>query len=104
MCPWLSHAYGYAGNLFVNTAIINFRLVIWSSYLFQNALWVILAIFQVGTSLGAKRGLLLRGGNILEKFSMVNTIVLDKTGTLTIGRPVVTKVVASGSLESNDPM
>ncbi|XP_044490121.1 copper-transporting ATPase PAA1, chloroplastic [Mangifera indica] len=58
----------------------------------------------VGTSLGAKRGLLLRGGNILEKFSMVNTIVLDKTGTLTIGRPVVTKVVASGSLESNDPM
>ncbi|KAJ0009936.1 hypothetical protein Pint_33284 [Pistacia integerrima] len=57
----------------------------------------------VGTSLGARRGLLLRGGNILEKFSMVNTIVFDKTGTLTIGRPVVTKVVTSGSPKSTDP-
>ncbi|KAK2982335.1 hypothetical protein RJ640_009032 [Escallonia rubra] len=51
----------------------------------------------VGTSLGATRGLLLRGGNILEKFSMVNTVVFDKTGTLTIGRPVVTKVVTQAS-------
>ncbi|CAJ1936051.1 unnamed protein product [Sphenostylis stenocarpa] len=47
----------------------------------------------VGTSLGAKRGLLVRGGNILEKFAMVNTVVFDKTGTLTIGRPVVTNIV-----------
>uniref|UniRef100_I1KR30 HMA domain-containing protein n=1 Tax=Glycine max TaxID=3847 RepID=I1KR30_SOYBN len=47
----------------------------------------------VGTSLGAKRGLLLRGGNILEKFAMVDTVVFDKTGTLTVGRPVVTNIV-----------
>lgn len=51
--------------------------------------------FQVGTSLGATRGLLLRGGDILEKFSEVDAIVFDKTGTLTIGKPVVTKVIAS---------
>ncbi|TXG53938.1 hypothetical protein EZV62_019194 [Acer yangbiense] len=56
----------------------------------------------VGTSLGATRGLLLRGGNVLEKFSMVNTIVFDKTGTLTIGRPVVTEVLTLGSLKSAD--
>jgi len=48
---------------------------------------------KVGTSLGAKRGLLVRGGNILEKFAMVNTVVFDKTGTLTVGRPVVTNIV-----------
>lgn len=54
---------------------------------------LILWNFQVGTSLGATKGLLLRGGNVLEKFAMVDTIVFDKTGTLTIGRPVVTKVV-----------
>ncbi|XP_020526220.1 copper-transporting ATPase PAA1, chloroplastic isoform X2 [Amborella trichopoda] len=47
----------------------------------------------VGTSLGATRGLLIRGGDVLEKFALVNTIVFDKTGTLTAGRPVVTKVV-----------
>ncbi|GMP39014.1 hypothetical protein CsSME_00010027 [Camellia sinensis var. sinensis] len=56
----------------------------------------------VGTSLGATRGLLLRGGNVLEKFSMVNTIVFDKTGTLTIGRPVVTKVVTLGHENNKD--
>ncbi|ONK60702.1 uncharacterized protein A4U43_C08F21670 [Asparagus officinalis] len=51
----------------------------------------------VGTSLGATRGLLLRGGNVLEKFAGVDTIVFDKTGTLTIGRPVVTKIMVSKS-------
>lgn len=58
--------------------------------------------FQVGTSLGATKGLLLRGGNILEKFSMVDTIVFDKTGTLTIGRPVVTKVMTHAREENID--
>ncbi|KAH1098785.1 hypothetical protein J1N35_015706 [Gossypium stocksii] len=56
----------------------------------------------VGTSLGATRGLLLRGGNILEKFSMVNAIIFDKTGTLTIGRPVVTKVVTPSRMDHSD--
>ncbi|MBA0738984.1 hypothetical protein Gogos_012291, partial [Gossypium gossypioides] len=56
----------------------------------------------VGTSLGATRGLLLRGGNILEKFSMVNVIIFDKTGTLTIGRPVVTKVVTPSCMDHSD--
>ncbi|GMI74673.1 HEAVY METAL ATPASE 6, HEAVY METAL ASSOCIATED PROTEIN 38, Arabidopsis thaliana heavy metal ATPase 6 [Hibiscus trionum] len=56
----------------------------------------------VGTSLGATRGLLLRGGNILEKFSMVNAIVFDKTGTLTIGRPVVTKIITPSGMDHSD--
>ncbi|KAK3123724.1 hypothetical protein QOZ80_8AG0635110 [Eleusine coracana subsp. coracana] len=55
----------------------------------------------VGTSLGATRGLLLRGGDVLEKFSDVDAVVFDKTGTLTIGRPVVTKVIVSHSGNSN---
>ncbi|KAG2409943.1 Copper-transporting ATPase [Vigna angularis] len=54
----------------------------------------------VGTSLGAKRGLLLRGGNILEKFAMVNTVVFDKTGTLTVGRPVVTNIITAPCMKS----
>ncbi|KAK9690834.1 hypothetical protein RND81_09G157200 [Saponaria officinalis] len=62
----------------------------------------------VGTSLGAKRGLLLRGGDVLEKLSMANVIVFDKTGTLTLGKPVVTKVITVGNdwnpLLADDPV
>ncbi|CAL9061477.1 unnamed protein product [Musa banksii] len=47
----------------------------------------------VGTSLGATRGLLLRGGDVLEKFAAVDAVVFDKTGTLTTGKPVVTRVI-----------
>uniref|UniRef100_A0A0D9X943 HMA domain-containing protein n=1 Tax=Leersia perrieri TaxID=77586 RepID=A0A0D9X943_9ORYZ len=56
----------------------------------------------VGTSLGATRGLLLRGGDILEKFSEVDAIVFDKTGTLTIGKPVVTKVIPSHRVDDKN--
>ncbi|XP_059313725.1 copper-transporting ATPase PAA1, chloroplastic [Lycium ferocissimum] len=58
---------------------------------------------MVGTSLGATKGLLLRGGSVLERFSTVNTIVFDKTGTLTIGRPTVTRVVSQGQGHQEDP-
>lgn len=58
---------------------------------------------KVGTSLGATKGLLLRGGSVLERFSTVNTVVFDKTGTLTIGRPTVTKVVSQGQGYQEDP-
>jgi Cu+-exporting ATPase len=46
----------------------------------------------VGTALGARHGLLIRGGDILERASTVDTVVLDKTGTITQGRPRVTRV------------
>ena len=51
----------------------------------------------VGTSLGAERGLLIRGGDILEQVHHLDTIVFDKTGTLTSGHPVVTDYWLSAS-------
>jgi Cu2+-exporting ATPase len=44
----------------------------------------------VGTGVGAKQGLLLKGGDVLEKVNRLDTLVFDKTGTVTEGQPKVT--------------
>ena len=49
----------------------------------------------VGTGKGAEYGVLIKNGEALERAHRINTILLDKTGTLTRGDPVVTDVVAS---------
>lgn len=55
----------------------------------------------VGTGIGAERGLLIKGGDILEKVHQLNAIVFDKTGTLTIGHPLVTDCIVLRDLEEN---
>jgi len=49
---------------------------------------------MVGTGLGAQSGILIKGGETLEKVHKLTVIVFDKTGTLTRGEPAVTDIVA----------
>lgn len=47
-----------------------------------------------GIGNGAKNGVLIKGGEVMDRFSKVDTIVFDKTGTLTRGKPSVTDIKA----------
>jgi Cu+-exporting ATPase len=51
---------------------------------------------MVSTGRGAQNGILIKGGESLERLRQVREIVLDKTGTITTGRPVVSEVLAFG--------
>jgi Cu+-exporting ATPase len=51
---------------------------------------------MVGTGIGAERGILIKNAEVLERTRGLDVIVLDKTGTLTEGRPQVTEAVPTG--------
>jgi Cu+-exporting ATPase len=57
---------------------------------------------MVGTGKAAEQGILIRGGEALEQARKIDTIVLDKTGTLTRGKPQVTGVIATNGLAETD--
>ncbi|MBP2413437.1 Cd2+/Zn2+-exporting ATPase [Arthrobacter stackebrandtii] len=50
-----------------------------------------------GLGNGARHGVLVKGGDALERFSKIDAMVFDKTGTLTVGRPEVTEVFPLGT-------
>jgi len=57
---------------------------------------------MVGTGRGAENGILFRNSEALERAGALHTIVLDKTGTITKGRPTVTDIAVSSSLADEE--
>jgi len=57
---------------------------------------------MVGTGLGAKAGILIRNAQALELAEKINVLAVDKTGTLTEGRPVVTDILKVGAGDTAD--
>jgi P-type Cu+ transporter len=58
----------------------------------------------VGTGRGAQLGILIRGPEVLESTRRVDTIVLDKTGTVTTGRMALLQVVAADGTDANEAL
>ncbi len=58
------------------------------------------AAIAASLSAGARRGLLLKGGAVLETLGTITAVALDKTGTLTEGKPKVTDIIGFGHSEA----
>ena len=54
----------------------------------------------IGTTYGASRGILIKGGDVIEKAASIDFAVLDKTGTITEGRPVLSEAFGVGIPDS----
>jgi len=57
---------------------------------------------MVGTGKGAEYGVLIKSGEALEMAHRIKTIVFDKTGTITEGKPVVTDIITTGSVDETE--
>ena len=111
---------GYFVPIVVLVAIITF--IIWASigpeprfvFALVNAVAVLIIAcpcalglatpmsIMVGVGRGAEMGVLIKNAEALERLEKVNTVMMDKTGTLTEGKPRITQIVASSGWQEND--
>lgn len=91
---WYSFGFGF---LFSLTAFISVLIIACPCALGLATPTAIM----MGTGLGAQNGILIKSAEALQKTQQINTIILDKTGTLTKGKPEVTNVIPLGVSEKD---
>lgn len=107
----------YFVPIVIGIAFFTFLIWLFAGYPFSSALIAAVAVLviacpcalglatptaiMVGTGKGAKKGILIKGGEALESAHKVKSIIFDKTGTLTKGELSVTDVVAIGASEKD---
>ena len=57
---------------------------------------------MVGTGKGAENGILIKSGEALETAHSIDTVVMDKTGTITMGKPVITNIVTNNGFSEKE--
>ncbi len=86
---WLLLAGSFAGGLIAAVAVLVVACPCTLGLATPTAL-------TVGTGAAAKAGILIRDAEALERAHRIDTVVLDKTGTVTEGRPAVTEIIPAG--------
>ncbi len=93
----------FVGGVGLNTAILIFVSVLIIAC--PCALGIATpAALLVSSGKAAKEGILVKSGESLQKASKVNSIILDKTGTLTKGKPEVTDIIAVSDYKENEAL